>query len=162
MYTQLNQYRKDNFKPILTGKFKKLAFAKNSITDKLFGDDLQKKIEDIQKSKNITVAGFSDNTTGNGPYNNKTTGNGPYNNKATGNGPYNNKTTGNGPCNNKPTGNGPYNNKTTGNGPYNNKITGNGPYNNKTTGNFCYNNRQSSETFGGNSKGDFKGRFLDQ
>ena len=102
LYTQLNQYRKDNFKPILTGKFKKLAFAKNSITDKLLGNDLRKKIEDIQKSKNITVAGFSDNT------------------------------------------------------------TGNGPYNNKTTGNFSYNNRQSSETFGGNSKGNLKGRFLDQ
>jgi hypothetical protein len=72
LYTQLNQYRKDNFKPILTGKFKKLAFAKNSITDKLLGNDLRKKIEDIQKSKNITVAGFSANTTGNGPYNNKT------------------------------------------------------------------------------------------
>jgi len=101
-YTQLNQYRKDKFKPILTGKFKKLAFANNSVTDKLFGDDLQKKIEDIQKSKNITVTGFSD------------------------------------------------------------KTTGNGPYNNKITGNFNYNNRQLSETFGGNSKGNFKGRFLDK
>jgi hypothetical protein len=51
-----------------------------SVTDKLFGDDLQKKIENIQKSKNITVAGFSDKTTGNGPYN-KTTGNFSYNNR---------------------------------------------------------------------------------
>lgn len=91
-YTQLNQYRKDKFKPILTGKFKKPAFANNKVTDTLFGDDLQKKIEDIQKSKNITVTGFS------------------Y----------------------------------------------------KTTGNFSYNNRQSSKTFGGNSKGNVKGRFLDK
>ena len=80
----------------------KLAFANNSVTDNFFGDELQKKIEDIQKSKNITVTGFSD------------------------------------------------------------KTTGNGPYNNKTTGNFSYNNRQSSETFDGNSKGNCKGRFLDQ
>ena len=59
-YTQLNQYRKDNFKPVLTGKFKKLTFTNNSVTDQLFGDDLQKKLEDIQKSKKINICGFNE------------------------------------------------------------------------------------------------------
>ncbi|CAG2201389.1 unnamed protein product [Mytilus edulis] len=58
-YTQLNQYRKENFKPIMVGKFKKHTYTNNSVSDKLFGDDLQKKIEDIQKSKKISVTGFN-------------------------------------------------------------------------------------------------------
>lgn len=68
-YTQLNQYRKDNFKPVLTGKFKKLAYSSNLVTDKLFGDDLQKKIEDIQKSRKISISGFDEKPSGSG-YNN--------------------------------------------------------------------------------------------
>ena len=59
-YTQLNQYRKDNFKPALAGKFKKLTFTDNSVRDKLFGDDLSKKLEEIQKSKKINLSGFDD------------------------------------------------------------------------------------------------------
>jgi hypothetical protein len=59
-YTQLNQYRKDNIKPVLTGKFKKLTSTNNSVTDQLFGDDLQKKLEDIQKSKKINICGFNE------------------------------------------------------------------------------------------------------
>ncbi|CAC5357999.1 unnamed protein product [Mytilus coruscus] len=50
-YTKLNQYRKENFKPVMVGKFKRLTYTNNSVSDKLFGDDLQKKIEDIQKSR---------------------------------------------------------------------------------------------------------------
>jgi hypothetical protein len=59
-YTHLNQYRKDNIKPVLTGKFKKLTSSNNSVTDQLFGDDLQKKLEDIQKSKKINICGFNE------------------------------------------------------------------------------------------------------
>ena len=68
-YTQLNQYRKDNFKPVLTGKFKKLAYSSNLVTDKLFGDDLQKKIENIQKSRKISISVFDEKPSGSG-YNN--------------------------------------------------------------------------------------------
>jgi hypothetical protein len=57
----LNQYRKDNFKPVLIGKFKKLTYSSNLVTDKLFGDDLQKKIEDIQKSRKISISGLMKN-----------------------------------------------------------------------------------------------------
>lgn len=44
-YTQMNQYRKTNFQPVPGGKFKKLTFTKNEVTDKLFGDDLPKKLK---------------------------------------------------------------------------------------------------------------------
>ncbi|XP_071126837.1 uncharacterized protein [Mytilus edulis] len=88
-YTQLNQYRKENFKPIMIGKFKKLTYTNNSVSDKLFGDDLQKKIEDIQKSKKISVTGFNTgftekpSTSGYNYHRNSSEG---YNNNKTGNG----------------------------------------------------------------------------
>ena len=43
--TLLNQYGKDNFKPIMKESFKKITHTNNSVTEKLFGDDLQRKIE---------------------------------------------------------------------------------------------------------------------
>ncbi|CAC5388760.1 unnamed protein product [Mytilus coruscus] len=87
-YTQLNQYRKENFKPIMVGKFKKLTYTNNSVSDKLFGDDLQKKIEDIQKSKRISVTGFTgftDKPSTSGYNYNRNSAEG-YNNNKTGNG----------------------------------------------------------------------------
>ncbi|CAC5370796.1 unnamed protein product [Mytilus coruscus] len=39
-YTKLNQYRKEHFKPNVVGKFKKIIYTNNSVSDKLFGDDL--------------------------------------------------------------------------------------------------------------------------
>jgi hypothetical protein len=45
--TLLNQYGKDNFKPIMKESFNNITHTNNSVTEKLFGDDLQKKIEDI-------------------------------------------------------------------------------------------------------------------
>jgi hypothetical protein len=45
--TLLIQYGKDNFKPIMKESFNKITHTNNSVTEKLFEDDLQKKIEDI-------------------------------------------------------------------------------------------------------------------
>ncbi|CAC5425137.1 unnamed protein product [Mytilus coruscus] len=83
-YTQL-QYRKENFKPIMVGKFEKLTYTNNSVSDKLFGDDLQKKIEDIQKSEKINVTGFTDKPSTSGYNYNRNSDEG-YNNNKTGNG----------------------------------------------------------------------------
>jgi len=58
--TLLNQYRKDNFKPIMKGSFKKITYTNNSVTDKLFSDELQRKIEDISKSRKISISNFDD------------------------------------------------------------------------------------------------------
>ncbi|CAC5417745.1 unnamed protein product [Mytilus coruscus] len=87
-YTQLNQNRKENFKPIMVGKFKKLTYTNNSVSDQLFGDDLQKKIEDIQKSKRISAkgfTGFTDKPSTSGYNYNQNSAEG-YNNNKTGNG----------------------------------------------------------------------------
>jgi hypothetical protein len=41
-------------------KTKKTVVYNNSVTEKLFGDDLQKKIEDISKLRKIIISNFDD------------------------------------------------------------------------------------------------------
>jgi hypothetical protein len=64
MCTLLNQYGKDNFKPIMKESFNNITHTNNSVTEKLFGDDLQKKIEDISKLRKIIISNFDDKLSG--------------------------------------------------------------------------------------------------
>ena len=64
MCTLLNQYGKDNFKTIMKESFNNITHTNNSVTEKLFGDDLQKKIEDISKLRKIIISNFDDKLSG--------------------------------------------------------------------------------------------------
>jgi hypothetical protein len=64
--TLLIQYGKDNFKPIMKESFNKITHTNNSVTEKLLEDDLQKKIEDISKSRKISISNFDDKPSGSG------------------------------------------------------------------------------------------------
>jgi hypothetical protein len=58
----LNKNRKDNFKPITKGSFKKITYTNNSVTDRLFSDELQKMIE--VKIRKISISNFDDKPSG--------------------------------------------------------------------------------------------------
>ena len=58
MCTLLNQYGKDNFKPIMKESFNNITHTDNSVTEKLFGDDLQKKL------RKIIISNFDDKLSG--------------------------------------------------------------------------------------------------
>jgi hypothetical protein len=60
--TLLNKNRKDNFKPITKGSFKKITYTNNSVTDRLFSDELQKMIE--VKIRKISISNFDDKPSG--------------------------------------------------------------------------------------------------
>lgn len=47
-------------------KESKITHTNNSVIEKLFGDDLQMKIEDISKSGKISISNFDDNPSGSG------------------------------------------------------------------------------------------------
>ena len=65
--TLLNiQYGNDNFKPIMKESFHKITHTNNSVTEKLFEDDLQKKIKDVSKSRKISISNFDDKPSGSG------------------------------------------------------------------------------------------------
>ena len=64
MCTLLNKYGKDNFNPIMKESFNNITHTNNSVTEKLFGDDLQKEIEDISKVRKIIISNFDDTLSG--------------------------------------------------------------------------------------------------
>jgi hypothetical protein len=53
----------DNF---MKESFNKITHTNNSVTEKLLEDDLQKKIEDISKSRKISISNFDDKPSGSG------------------------------------------------------------------------------------------------
>lgn len=48
----------------MNGSFKKITYTNNSVTDRLFGDELQKKIE--VKIRKISISNFDDKPSGSG------------------------------------------------------------------------------------------------